>query len=53
MRRRKNYGDKIQILKMGQSSITQIVTKLKHSNCEKTKKNQIVTKLTKLICDKT
>ena len=39
------HCDEPQKLKLGQNSITQIVTKLNNSNCGKTKKTQIVTKL--------
>ena len=46
--------DKTQHLKLWQNSKTLIVTKLKNSNCVKTKKKtQIVTKLKNTNCDKT
>ena len=49
----KNASDKTLNLKLWQKSKTQIVTTLKNSVYDKTKKNQIVAKLKNTNCKKT
>ena len=53
MKLKNSYCDETQNLKQQQKTKSQIKTKLKNSNCDKTKKNQIVTKLKKSNCEKT
>ena len=51
--RRQSPCDKTQKLKLWENSKTQIVRKLKNSNCDESQKLEIVTKLKNLNCDKT